>query len=107
MRGRGRAQGSQDCLLEGRKGNESGPLSPRSLTRFQRSPPVSSRGGQGPEGGVGLSAGLTGKPRGRTAGARAGGRVGSGSGGGAERALGTARLAACDCGSERVASPLL
>ena len=70
--------GVGDWLLEGRKDNQSKPLSPRS-------PPVSTRGGQGPEGGQGRGGvGLAGWLRGRlasteglTTGARAGGSAGA------------------------------
>lgn len=69
--------------------------SPRRAARVQRAGGVGAGSGR-------LSAGQRGELRGRTAGARTGWRVCSGSGGGgggAGRALGTARLAACDCGS--------
>lgn len=73
--------GAGDWLPEGRKENESEPPLPRSLD-FQRSPPGSTRGAQGPEGGrgrggVGLFVGPAGEHRGRTAGARAGGSAGA------------------------------
>lgn len=75
----------------------------------KRSPLVSTRSGQGPEGGgVGtgsgcLSVGLASEHPERTAEARAGGSAGAATGG----VLCSARLAACDCGCECVASPFI
>lgn len=105
--GRGWAQG---WLPEGLKGMKaSHPRHAHSLG-FQRSPPVSTRGGQGPEGwqgrgGFGLRVGWVGGRAPGTHRRDAGWRVRWG--GGAGRAQCSARLAACDCGWVSVASPLL